>query len=207
MPGAPGAALPTQPPPAPRLPVGDRLWQTGDVRQTGQTGRGHVRHGVQGPLQADREPGGPQGDPPGARGGRPLHGHPRGVAAEGPEARQRGHLARHHSHAELPHARLRVPRSGPETVPGRLRQRHQHAQRQAAAGFGLLSPSQSAAPRPETPKPPPQPEGGTEVGRLRVGAGEVDPHQDVLQRGGDAVVPPPRHPAGLHRVLHADRHV
>ena len=43
--------------------------------------------------------------------------------------------------------------------------------------------------------------------RLRSGPRQVRADEDVLQRGGDAVVPPARRAARLHRVLHAHRHV
>lgn len=42
---------------------------------------------------------------------------------------------------------------------------------------------------------------------LRAGQSQVGAHQNLLQRGGHAVVPAPRRPAGLHGVLHAHRHV
>lgn len=41
----------------------------------------------------------------------------------------------------------------------------------------------------------------------RFSSSQISPDQDLLQRGGDPVVPPPRRAAGLHRVLHAHRHV
>ena len=45
------------------------------------------------------------------------------------------------------------------------------------------------------------------AGRLRSGPRQVRADQDLLERGGDAVVPPARRPPRLHRVLDPDRHV
>ena len=46
---------------------------------------GNLRYGLQGKISADRHHGGSEGDPAGARGGRPLHRHQGGLPAEGPQ--------------------------------------------------------------------------------------------------------------------------
>nr|BAG58521.1 unnamed protein product [Homo sapiens] len=86
--GEPRSAQAAQPHVPPGLPVRHWLWETGNIRETGQTGRGHLCHSLQRAQQTDGEPCGPERDPAGARGGSALHCHPRGVSAEEPEARQ-----------------------------------------------------------------------------------------------------------------------
>ena len=48
---------------------------------------GDLRHRIQRKVQANRQPGRPQGDPSGARGRSSLHRHQGGLSAQGPEAR------------------------------------------------------------------------------------------------------------------------
>ena len=59
------------------ISVRDRVWQDRVLHKTGQTGRGHLRHSVQGQESSDRQLGGPQRDTPGAWRGCSMHCHQR----------------------------------------------------------------------------------------------------------------------------------
>ncbi|OWK52984.1 Cyclin-dependent kinase 18 [Lonchura striata] len=68
----------------------------------------------------------------------------------------------------------------------------------AAPWPGLLPRQENPAPRPQTPEPAHQRARGAQAGGFWISQGQVGPHKNLFQRGGDALVPAPRRPAGIH---------
>lgn len=82
------------------------VWENRGVREAGAVGHGVLRDCVQ-RLQQPHEPGGrAEGDTTAGGGGRAVHRDPRGESAEGAQAQQYRHSARHHPHARHAHVRV-----------------------------------------------------------------------------------------------------
>lgn len=67
-----------------------------------------------------------------------MHCHQGDLSSEGPEARQYRHLARHHPHATLTHAHLRVRGDGPQEIHGQLLRDDEHGQCQGGCGHAWV---------------------------------------------------------------------